>query len=131
MCFLVYYLLFCLLYYDDSLNLNNIFFLLSKTYISLFIVCFRSSELSPQEVYCLAYYLSRVEFHCDESNSSIVDSNFLATLWLMTLQLPAVEFSEYLDMDSKTWSLLALANIVTRVNEDNPVLEQVRTCNST
>lgn len=84
----------------------------------------RASELSPRDIYCLAYYLGRVEFHCDENNSSL-DSNVLATLWLMTLDLPPVQFSEYLDLDSKTLSLLASANIITRLEDHNQVPEQV------
>ncbi|KAI5726408.1 hypothetical protein M8J76_002135 [Diaphorina citri] len=80
----------------------------------------RASTLSSLEVYCLAYYLSRVEFHYDESNAQM-DSNFLSTLWLMSLDLPVVDLSEYLDMDSKTLSLLVSAKIISPIVEDKQV----------
>uniref|UniRef100_A0A8D8S2F0 Ankyrin repeat domain-containing protein 50 n=1 Tax=Cacopsylla melanoneura TaxID=428564 RepID=A0A8D8S2F0_9HEMI len=71
----------------------------------------RSSILTPLEVYSLAYYLSRVEFHCNER----LDSQFLATLWLMSLDLPEVDLSQYLDMDGKTLTLLASTGIISPV----------------
>lgn len=63
-------------------------------------------------MYSLAYYLSRVEFHCNES----LDSNFLATLWLITLDLPAVDLSQYFDMDNKTLALLAGAGVISPIS---------------